>query len=731
MTKKTLYLLIALAGILLAGIVTAVTLLYSDREKKTRPVETGQFIEHHQLIEAVPSDAAIVFCMKDFGRACDLLLDTVAVFRELTSGKFDFLAEESFGNLRKAPAIISIHYSKDMPPLLVVKTRLDDADSTDTGYLRLKDAADTAGLFTKVSGDLLLISSSETIINSSIRHMSEGHSILEANGFTEIASAVAGSDILFASNSYTDNILETYFDRRFRKRGSFFKEIARWTAFSIQKHSPNEVILDGDLLYGSDPAYYMNVIRHAGTGPVGVADVVPAETDFIIDLPIGSIASYLKAYRNYMDAKTRLDKYESTLSAQKKETGKSAEDWAKSIDLKEVAVINLHFGDRLRQLLLIKPGSKKGKDGVFDFSPYAGFVSTLFGDIFTGEDETTATVVKGWIVAGAQDCVEEYSNMMGESLKERLSGNGMGDRIPQKGCGFWMFHSLTEDPNLIDASFSPMVAKGFRRVIKGVNFVPVTLAALSKGDKMGLELNFSRTNITRSKAPTAASADRDTTVVVPSGPFKVWNSTTEKYNTFYQNSHLSLCLQDENGKDMWGIPFRYPVLGYVKQIDFYDNGKLQYLFAADSKLYLIDRLGRFVGGFPVDLGKKIAVGPEVFEFDGAKRYTAMVLHKDNTVGLYDLHGKAPVSWNGITANETIKSLPELLDGKDQKYWVVRTSSQTLVYPFEGGEPVVKGEGKKMIRPDSKITINEKGAVVARCYDGKDRTFKPNNEKRKK
>ena len=182
---------------------------------------------------------------------------------------------------------------------------------------------------------------------------------------------------------------------------------------------------------------------------------------------------------------------------------------------------------------------------------------------------------------------------------------------------------------------------------------------------------------------------------------------------------------------MWGIPFRYPVLGYVKQIDFYDNGKLQYLFAADSKLYLIDRLGRFVGGFPVDLGKKIAVGPEVFEFDGAKRYTAMVLHKDNTVGLYDLHGKAPVSWNGITANETIKSLPELLDGKDQKYWVVRTSSQTLVYPFEGGEPVVKGEGKKMIRPDSKITINEKGAVVARCYDGKDRTFKPNNEKRKK
>jgi len=729
MTRKTLYLLTALAVVLIAGIIAALTSLYSGTDRKSRPVETGQIVEHHALIEAVPSDAAIVFCMKDFGRAVDYLCDTAAVFRELTSGKFDFLAEESFGSIRRAPAVVSIHYSKDMPPLLVVKAPGEITDSTTTDFNRLKAAADTAGLFTKVDGSLLLISSSETIINSSIRHMAEGHSILEANGFAEISSKVAGSDILFACNSYTDNILETYFSRKFRKTGTFFKELAGWTAFSITKHSEQEVVLDGDLLYESDPSYYMNVLRHAGTSSVGVAEAVPAHTDFIIDLPIGSIASYIKAYRNYLDAKTSLDKYESILSKQKKETGKSAEDWAKAIDLKEVAVANIHFGDKLRQLLLIKPGSKQDMDGVVDFSSHSGFTKTLFGDIFTGEDENAATLMKGWVVVGSRGCVEEYSKLMGETLKERLSDNGLGGQIPQKGCGFWMYHSLSEDPNLIDATFSPMMAKGVRNVIKGVTFVPVTLAAMSKGDKMGLELILSRTNITKSKAPDVQAADRDTAIVVPAGPFKVLNSATGKENTFYQNSHLSLCLQDENGKDVWGIPFKFPVLGYVQEVDYYNNGKLQYLFAADSKLYLIDRLGRFVGGFPVDLGKKIAVGPMVYDFTGAKGYTAMVLHKDNTVGLYDLHGKKAASWNGITAKETIKSLPELLEGKNKKYWVVRTSRQTMVYPFEGGEPLVKGDGNKMIRPDSRITINEKGAVSAKCYDGKDRTFKLDNEKR--
>jgi len=46
-----------------------------------------------------------------------------------------------------------------------------------------------------------------------------------------------------------------------------------------------------------------------------------------------------------------------------------------------------------------------------------------------------------------------------------------------------------------------------------------------------------------------------------------------------------------------------------------------------------------------------------------------------------------------------------------------------VCPFEGGEPILIGEGKKMIRPDSEISINEKGAFVAKCHDGKERTFK--------
>ena len=727
MSKKTLYILCAVAVILIAGIAVAVASLYSDSKGKAPVVDAGQFIERHALIEAVPSDAAIVFCVKNFGRALELLGDTTAVFRQLTSGKFDRIASESFDGLKRDPAIISIHYSKDMPPLLVVKSSKEVSDSTWNDSAKLKAVADSSGLYTKVSGDLIIISSSETIANSSVRHLSEGHSVLESNGFAELASKVPGSDIIFVSNAYSDNIIEAYFARKYRKFSGFFKELAGWSAFSLTKHSEEGVSMDGTLLYGSDPAFYMNVLRHAGTGAVGIADAVPSNTDFVIDLPIGNIGAYLKAYRNYLDAKSRLDKYEAQLSRQKKEAGQSAEDWVKSLDIKEVALVNLHFDGKLRQLLFLRPGGKRQNEGVSDFTRLAGFPKTVFGDIFTGEEESAYTVVNGWMVIGERDCLDEFSMMSFGSLRERLSACGLSDKIPQKGCGFWMYHSLTEDPNLIGTTFSPVMAKGFRDVIAGVTYAPAILAAMSGGDKMGLALNVTRTELPGGKAPVPSV--RDTTVTVTNGEFKVTNSATGKINTLYQNKHLSICLKDENGKDMWGIPFKFPFRGYVKEVDFYKNGKLQYLFAADSKLYMIDRLGRFTGGTPVDLGKKISLGPEAYDFSGNKEYTAMVLFKDNTVGMYDLKGVPVPSWKGITSEETIKSLPELLEGGDRRYWIVRTSRQAFVCPFEGGDPVIFGEGKKMIRPDSEITINEKGAFTAKCHDGKERTFKLEKEKR--
>lgn len=719
MSKKSLIAMISIAAVIVAGIVVAITQLY---RKEAEPENASNFQDRHPLVTSVPSDAAIVFCVKDFGRLQEYVRDSSAAFGELFSGRLDRLLSKEYHSLRKLPAIVSVNYSKDMPALLIIEAEKALADTANADILTLKEKARESGLNFRSDNGRVLISPSETIINSSIRHYSSGHSVLEADGFAPLAATLKGEDILFLSNAYSDKIIEAFFARKHQRKSSFFKEISKWTAFTIERHSEKGVEAKGNLLYGMDPSYYMNVLQHVSDSPSTVAEVLPAHADYFYSLPIGSFVSYSKAYRNYLDAKSRLDKFETTLKNQGKTFGKNAEKWAEDLNIKEIAVAGVRINDKIRDLILIKPGSKSSLfEGIAEY-PYAGFAETMFGGIFKASEENSWCSRNGWLIVGDSVAVAQYAkpSFYDQNLAAFMKDSGLDGRIPRKNCGFFFYHSMGESPALIDESLGKRTAGSVRNILKGVTYVPLTLSVTRDEADMRLSLAIDRIIVSKSKAPTV---DRDTTVAVPSGPYKVKNCATGKDNTLYQNSHKSICLRDENGKDVWGIPFKEDIRGYVETIDYYGNGKLQFLFAAGSKLYLLDRLGRFVGGFPVDLGKKIVVGPKVYDFTGAHGYRAMTLNVGNTVGFYNLHGQAVEGWKGIKVNETIKSLPELVSNGNSKYWLVRTSRQTLVFPFMGGESLISGEGEKMIRPDSEITFKENGAVTGKCYDGKERTFK--------
>ena len=138
-------------------------------------------------------------------------------------------------------------------------------------------------------------------------------------------------------------------------------------------------------------------------------------------------------------------------------------------------------------------------------------------------------------------------------------------------------------------------------------------------------------------------------------------------------------------------------------------------------MYLMDRLGRMVNGFPVDLGKDILLGPQPYDFNGNRRYNVMVLHKDKTIDMYNMKGQKPDSWKGIRTEETIKAMPERIQVGGKTFWVVRTSIQTLIFPFVGGNPITVYEGDEKIRPDSEVRILDESSVEVESYDGKRRT----------
>ena len=371
----------------------------------------------------------------------------------------------------------------------------------------------------------------------------------------------------------------------------------------------------------------------------------------------------------------------------------------------------------LREAVLVR-SAKDLKLGAESANPYRGCLATLLGDGFALPDSVCASVGSRWSVYADLPTIRLFADkaFLDYKLKDRLSDASVS--LPQ---GFVSYASFSDAPTLAADMFTSALATPLQAFVRGAGFAPASFSMDLSGNNPSMRVQLETRVLKGTKVQVL---ERDTTVVIPTGLFPVQNFATGQTNYLYQNSHLSICLRDENNKDVWGIPFKDAFCGRVQTIDYYNNKKLQFLFCAGDKLYLLDRLGHWVGGFPVKLDKPVLLGPDVYDFTGACGYTVMVLHKDNSLERYNLHGQKPEGWKGIRAPETVKNLPEIIEVKEKRYWVVRTSIQTLIYPFEGGEPLVKAEGGKMLKPDSPVTPSSKG-ISAECYDGKTRDFKLN------
>ena len=187
----------------------------------------------------------------------------------------------------------------------------------------------------------------------------------------------------------------------------------------------------------------------------------------------------------------------------------------------------------------------------------------------------------------------------------------------------------------------------------------------------------------------------EATVAVPEGPFEVRNCGTGKINSISQREDFSLEMKDEKGAVLWTYALPGKICGRIAQIDYYANRKIQYLFICGSSLYLLDRLGHIVKGFPVQLSSEVLLGPDAYDFSGAGRYNIMVLNRDGSIDMYNLKGERPASWKSIRPEASAIGLPELLEKGNRSWWVVRSSEKSLVYGFYGnfvksfvGEPLV-------------------------------------------
>lgn len=742
----------AALGAMLLAMVIAIAVLYHDEDKKETKVEP-----RYELFQAVPSDAVAVACLAHMN---DVSQPAFSGF-EFLSILSDAVSQGQFATFAESPMAVSLHYSGKLSPLYIFDVgaaslhpsseaselmSFGQRNGLHTAYVDCSSVLDGQEL---ASRSLVLMAETETLVRSSNRHLAQSLSVMGNPGFSQAAASASGTDLLFVSYAQAKPLFTSVFNRKYFKgkygsseysavysaRAAFSGTLAQWSVFSISSEDSAPMVLKGVHHFDSDASDFMSVLAKS-TGSISqISSVLPSYTYFALAIPFADMAQYLDAYQAYLDSKQALPSYNKTQKDLQTKNKVTPSEFLRRIGVKEVATATFGDSSSPRMVNLMKVGRQDTLmfvgTGVTSFKGYApqvhefaypGHLAAVFGGYFKLDDESYFTYVDGWLITGSYEAVKEFQSGRAReyTLAQYMADAGKDDLLAREGTLLVAYLNIGQDKGTLASVLNEPLAGLLKDIADDAEYSPMVLTAYKKRGHVVTDITTCNLTMQRVKAP---EFERDTVVVIPDGPFRVKNSGTGRMNLFYQNSSGAICLKEEDGKGIWGVPFGKPLCGTAQTVDYFANGKLQIVFGSGSSVYMIDRLGRFVGGFPIDLGKEILLGPDVYDFNGTNAYNIMVLHKDRTIEMYNLKGQKPASWKGIDPGETIKALPEKIEVGGRIYWVVRTSKQTLIYPFVGGEPLTVFTGQHMIMPDSSVDVVDEASVQVQCYDGRAKVIK--------
>lgn len=170
----------------------------------------------------------------------------------------------------------------------------------------------------------------------------------------------------------------------------------------------------------------------------------------------------------------------------------------------------------------------------------------------------------------------------------------------------------------------------------------VVIQYSTEGDLFYQSISCKYTPQIRDKAHTVWESLMDTVVVIK--PALVINHNTSEKEIFVQDLANKVYLINGTGRVLWKQPVDGPILGGVHQVDFYRNGKFQYLFNTAKKIHLIDRNGNYVERYPVSLRSDATAPLALFDYDKSRNYRLFVATEDRKINLYDIEGNMVTGW---------------------------------------------------------------------------------------
>lgn len=602
-------------------------------------------------------------------------------------------------------------------------------------------------LFTAFYKGYLVASESSMLIEDAIRQLNAEMSIKADPEFANVMETAGDKRMInfFVNTSRLHASLDHLVDNLHMGGYNNLKNISGWMALDPMI-KPSSALFSG-YSYSSDTlGNYLKVLEGQSEGNAEVLSVLPANTSFFVHYSISNFQTFRKKYVRYLTNINQMENYTKRLAKFQFDSLKSPDEIFNLLIGSEICFAVLEIpsevsqetisaiGDRSIGILRMRD-QEKGMEVLMDFvkkesdvdtdSEYRdieifeldadGLLAAYFGDLFHPLQNRYCANINGYAVFADRK----------STIRDMINGF-KGEKTIDKDVHFQAFReNLSSTSHMMvysNVARSPYLLSYFLNR-KSSEYIESQLHLFRKFDGLAVQITvderdrfyynifLSRNPIYKQISASLWEIPLDTAPAI--SPQFFTNHYTKTEDVFIQDLNNKIYLLSNTGRVLWTRQLDARILGGIQKADRYKNEKFQILFNTADKIYLLDRNGKDVESFPVQLKNGASLPLSLMDYDNNRKYRILVSDTLGGIRCFSIEGKLVKGWNYNGKSPLVSKLRYLqINRKD--YIIGLLEDGTVAVLNRKGEKRIKIKSQLFKGLNASVSI-EKGADLKSSY----------------
>lgn len=744
MTKKTIIILIS---ILLIGI-AAIYFIVDFKSKKT------------DLWTAIPGNAAVIMNIDHPGKLFakvtrenevleSLLLNeniqhlyNEALFIDSllnngTSSKFSIskacISLHHNQKQKKANAVLYIDLDGEFSLETINKSlnnryqleRLDDHSWT----LKYTNSVKTA--YVGRNSNILYISVEKSLFDDVRTQITSNENTLLKDADLIKLRSTAGSNpdaTIFINYDRLFQILENYGKENFRAQLNWLRNFASWTEIDVILKN-DEILMTGFTIANENKNQFLTNFSNLDPVQHSIANVLPFNTNMILRMgvpdfkssPLTFDISTLSTQLNF-DLNKIIGLLNGEIALANNATRSS------KIVTSSWFIAGVTDKSKMTSYLNQLAKNTKGRYGI----TYSGYqigkinnkelISGIFGSAFSTIKENWFTLVGDNVVfANSREGIEGFirANETGKTLDLNEGFKSFSDNLSAS-SNLMLFirpRDIVDKADTYSTKNTTNLIRENKQILQ--DFDGLVFQYSHTGEMFFT--NFYLKNNKKFKEETMALWKVQLDDIITGKPFLVKDHSTGNFNVLVFDQSANVYLVSTDGKILWKKRVDALPESPIYEVDYYKNGKIQYLFNSQDFIYLIDKVGNYVSGYPKKLNPAASNGISLFDYNSKKDYRIVVAQSDKRVYNYKLDGKQVKGWSKPRTENLVLDRVQRLVADRKDYFLITDSDNKISIVNRKGNQRLKLKENPNKAHNSSFYINKtnsKGIILSTNTKGK-------------